>query len=265
MKRVRQRHAGEYISVPTLSTWYMQFNTSRPPFDDPRVRRAFVLAVDKETLVDVIMGGWALPGTGGFVPPGMPGHSAGICLPYDPDQARRLLAEAGYPKGKDSGFPVVELLIPSAPLSAVPGECLQTQWRENLGVEIAWEELDWAKLSDRLRNKPPHLLIMGWTADYPDPDNFLRAGLLLIQMWTGWQNDVYEGLVEEARRIADQEERMRLYRQADRILIEEAVIMPYWYGRRHLLVKPWVKRFSLSAIEGLFWKDVIIEPHSLHE
>jgi oligopeptide transport system substrate-binding protein len=261
MNNARQRYAGEYISVPTLTTRKVEFDASRPPFDDPRVRRAFVLAADKETLVDVIMDGWALPATGGFVPPGMSGHSAGIGLPYDPDQARRLLAEAGYPKGGGSGFPVVELLIASGPLASAPCECLQAQWRENLRVEIAWEEVKWVKLSDRLRIRRPHMLITGWGADYLDPDNFLRVGFLWIQKQVGWRNDVYDRLIEEARRIADPEERMRLYRQADRILVEEAVIMPFCYERRHLLIKPWVRKCPLSAIRGLFWKDVIIEPH----
>ncbi len=262
MKGARQRYAGEYISIPTLATWRLDFDTSRPPFDDPRVRRAFVLATDRETMVDVIMDGWASPGTGGFVPPGMPGHSAGIGLPYDPDQARRLLAEAGYSEGEASGFPVVDLLIPSGPLSSAPCESLQSQWQENLGVEITWEEVELAKLLDVTGERSSHMLIIGWVADCPDPDNFLRAGFVWIQKQTGWRNDVYDELVEEARRVTDQGQRMRLYGQADRMLIEEAVIMPYCYQRRHLLVKPWVKRFSMSATGGLFWKDVIIEPHS---
>ena len=86
---------------------YLQFDVSRPPFDDVRVRRAFVLATDREALVKAARPD-CFPATGGFVPPGMPGHSPGIGLPYDPGQARRLLAEAGYPGGQ--GFPVVECL-----------------------------------------------------------------------------------------------------------------------------------------------------------
>ena len=100
---------------------------------------------------------------------------------------------------------------------------------------------------------------LGWVADYPDPDSFLRASL--IQRNTGWRDPTYDGQVERARRSTDQAERMKLYAQADRILIEEAVLLPVSYGRNHLLVKPWVSRYPTSAIGKLFWKDVVIESH----
>ncbi|NIO68072.1 MAG: hypothetical protein GTN71_03175, partial [Anaerolineae bacterium] len=254
--RAWQRHAGEYISAPSLQTSYVGFDVSRPPFDDPRVRRAFALAADKETLVDVVLRGYAAPALGGFIPPGMPGHSAGIGLPYDPDQARQLLAEAGYPDG--DGFPVVEALTGRGDL-VLQSEYLQAQWRENLGVEITWETMEPGMFLDQLRREPSHVFLLGWSADYPDPDNFLRASP--IRHDTRWQNETYDRLVEEARRVMEQEERMKLYQQADRILVEEAVILPLLHRRFHLLVKPWVSKFPTSAIKEWFWKDVIIEPH----
>jgi len=252
----RQRHAGEYVSAPQLTTSYVGFNVSRPPFDDLRVRRAFVLATDRERLADVWRG-YYFPATGGFVPAGMPGHSAGIGLPYDPEQARQLLAEAGYPGGR--GFPVVDALV-SVTRSRV-SEYLQAQWRENLGLEIMWKTMGGRPLVNRLDREPPHLFLLAWVAYYPDPDNFLRV----CPAWCNnaqWGNKVYNRLVEKARRITDQEERMKLYGQADRILVEEAAIMPLFYSRHDLLVKPWVSRYPLSAIGPWFWgKDVIIEPH----
>jgi peptide/nickel transport system substrate-binding protein len=78
---------------------------------------------------------------------------------------------------------------------------------------------------------------------------------------TGWQDETYTGLVARAGRVTDQSERMALYRQADRRLIDEAVVMPLTYWRRHLLLKPWVKRFPTSPLSFWFWQDVIIEPH----
>ena len=99
----------------------------------------------------------------------------------------------------------------------------------------------------------------GWVADYPDPDNLLRVSP--IRLWTRWQNEAYDSLVEEARRVMNQRERMKLYGQADRILVEEAAIMPLSYGQLNLLVKPWVKKFPMSPMKVWFWKDVIIEPH----
>jgi ABC-type oligopeptide transport system substrate-binding subunit len=79
---------------------------------------------------------------------------------------------------------------------------------------------------------------------------------------TGWQNAAYEELVEEAKRVTDQATRMRLYNQADKILVEEAAIIPLAYGQRYFLVKPWVKKYPMSpGIKSVSWKDVIIEPH----
>jgi len=253
--RARHRHAGEYVSVPTLTTFYVEFDVSRPPFDDPRVRRAFVLATDRETLADVAMRGYAFPATGGFVPPGMPGHSVGIGLRYDPSQARELLAEAGYPGGR--GFPVIDALTTHGRVTE--REYLQAQWRENLGVEIAWEAMEWATFLDSLDEEPPHMFGMAWMADYPDPDNFLRVGLSWSAM--RWRNEAYDRLVEEARRVTDQGKRMKLYGQADRILVEEMPIVPFAYSRFHQLVKQWVRKYPVSAIRTWFWKDVIIEPH----
>ena len=256
--RARQRHAGEYVSTPWLRTTYVGFDVSRPPFDDVRVRRAFALAVDRATLANVVLRGYHFPATGGFVPPGMPGYSAGIGLPYDPEQARQLLAEAGYPGGRD--FPVVEALTPPVAFGHEINEYLQAQWRENLEVETAGETVEWATFFDRRsRRALPHIFLIGWSVDYPDPDSFLRASP--IRRYTQWRNAAYDRLVEEARRVTDEEERMKLYGQADRILVEEAAIVPLTYLRAHLLVKPWVSKYPTPATGRRFWKDVIIEPH----
>jgi oligopeptide transport system substrate-binding protein len=253
--RARQRHAQEYLSVPMLATIFVAFDVSRPPFDDVHVRQAFILATDRETLGDVIWRGYVFPATGGLIPPGMPGHSMGIGLSHDPQQARRFMAEAGYPGGR--GFPVAEALTPHErePLS----RHLRAQWQENLGVEITWQPMEYGAFAERLFREPPHMHLGRWTADYPDPDNFLRVGAAFAV--PGWRNETYAGLVEEARRSMDQEERMDLYKRADKILVEEAVIAPLNYVRWHLLTKPWVKKHPTAPTYSWFWKDVIIEPH----
>ena len=92
----------------------------------------------------------------------------------------------------------------------------------------------------------------GWTADYPDPDSFLRVFFSGLE--AGWYDKAYQRLVQEARRLTDQAERMALYHQADRILMEEAAIVPIMYQRRPVLVKPWVRRF-------MDWRHTIIDVH----
>ncbi|KPL21793.1 MAG: hypothetical protein AMJ93_08785 [Anaerolineae bacterium SM23_84] len=257
IKRMRQRFPGQYLAVPQLLTSYVGFVTTRPPFDDALVRRALVLATDRETLADVVLQGQVSPALGGFIPPTMPGHSPQIGLAYDPEGARDLLAQAGYAGG--AGFPLVELMTQVDPLSAVAGEFLRAQWQEKLGIEAAPQAVEFQAYVERIANDPPQAFVWGWVADYPDPDNFLRVGN--TGGYTRWQNEGYNELVQKARQVSDQKERIRLYREADRILIEGAAVMPLVYFRAHFLVKPWVIKYPASALRAFFWKDVIIEPH----
>ncbi|MCZ7571423.1 MAG: ABC transporter substrate-binding protein [Ardenticatenaceae bacterium] len=255
LDRARQRHAEEYVSGPQITTLYVGFDASRPPFADRRVRRALVLATDREMHANVVHRGHFGPATGGFVPPGMPGHSPGIALPYDLDRAQQLLAEAGYPRGR--GFPRVTLLV--SDFRAQESEHLVAQWREHLGVEVKREIIETAISGEILREAQPSLFFNGWAADYSDPDSFLRV--CVLSTLPGWRNEAYEQFVAEARRVTDQGKRMHLYRQADRILVEEAAIMPLTYPRVHLLVQPWMKRYPVSAMKAWFWKDVVLEQH----
>jgi oligopeptide transport system substrate-binding protein len=251
--RARRRHAPDCLTPPGLGTYHIALNPQLPPLDDPRVRRAFVLGTDREWLTNVVWGGlWSTP-TGGFVPSGMPGHSAEIALPYDPDQARGLLAAAGYAGGQ--GFPALQALgMRGFDVEALPGH-----WRSNLGIEVEWQSVDFETYLDLRGQYLHHMVLAMWLADYPDPDNFLRVAL---QPFTGlWGNRVYEGLVERARRLTDQSERMKLYRQADRMLVQEPLVMPLSYFRGHLLVKPWLSRFPTSPVTEHFWNDVVIQPH----
>jgi ABC-type oligopeptide transport system substrate-binding subunit/tetratricopeptide (TPR) repeat protein len=255
--RIRQRYVEEYVPGPELGTYYVGFDVSRPPFDDRRVRQAFTLATDTEALAHVTLRGYVFPASGGLVPPGMPGHSPEIGVRYDPEMARQLLAEAGYPGGR--GFPTIESLAPDWYLARPALGHLAGQWHENLGVRIAWKTMEWEKFGDRVLRRTPHLWLLRWLADYPDPDSFLRASIWRVL--STWENEVYDQLVEGARRLEDQKERMKMYQRADRILTEEAPLLLLCYGRFHLLVKPWVSRYPSSSAKQWFWKDVVIEPH----
>jgi len=240
--RAREAHGLEVVFIPQPSTYHLVFCADRPPFDDVRVRRAFVHAVDREALATEAWQGQYLPGTGGFVPPAMPGHSAGIGLVYDPERARGLLVQAGYPGAQ--GFPRVTLLHAGGSAGEPPaGPFLRNAWRKNLGLSLDAQSVEWEAFIERRDRDPAHLALWGWSADYPDPDNMLRV---LFHSTEGfntphWHSARFDGLVEEAVRVADQTRRMELYHEADRILVaEEAVIMPLGYARGRILVKPWV-------------------------
>jgi ABC-type oligopeptide transport system substrate-binding subunit/DNA-binding SARP family transcriptional activator len=255
--RARRRQPDEYITIPALATLYAGFNTRRSPFDDLRVRQAFAMATDRSGLGEAVARGDSPAATGGFIPPGMPGHSAGIGLPYDPDRARQLLAEAGYPGGH--GFPVVE--ASTVPYRAArEGVFLRRQWHEILGVEVTWTPLEWSPFLNRLVREPLDLFLISWTADYADPDDFMRTSA--FRRYTGWQCQSYDRLVDRARHVMVQNQRIELYQQADRILADQVPIIPIAHPAWHLLVKPWVTRFPTSRLRWwAFWKDVVIDPH----
>jgi len=258
-----QRYVGEYMLSPALWVSYLGFDVSQPPFHDARVRRALAMAADREKLVSVALHGEVFPATGGLTPPNMFGHSPGIALPYDPDRARRSLAEAGYPGGQ--GFPAVFTWIPTTPAFRLFREMfryLQAQWREQLGLEITVEPMEGAEAGayyDQLREAPPSLFLAPWLLDYPDPDNILRLGS--FRSYTRWRNETYDRLLEEARRTMDADARLQKYQQADRLLVEEAAVVPLSYQWHHALVKPWVKRFFVTPTTMYFLRDVILEPH----
>jgi oligopeptide transport system substrate-binding protein len=185
----------------------------------------------------------------------MPAHSPGIGVPYDPQGARRLLDEAGL--SRPGNLSLVRL---SSWISADTVSNLQEQWQHNLGLETHWEQPQPSvpALQETLRTSAVHMFLDSWVADYPDPDDFLRV---CVGSWhqTGWRNEGYKRLVQDARRCMDQGQRMRLYREADHILAAEAAIVPLTYGQKHLLLKPWV-HLPLSPLRSM-WHEVIIEPH----
>lgn len=237
---------------------FIEFDCTQAPFADRRVRRAFALATDRERLSEIYQG-LAFPALGGSIPPGMPGHVPGIALPYDPEEARRLLAAAGY--SREGAFPSLKFLRTRNYAVLKISEYLAGRWRELLGIEISVEVMHppFDATIERKRAESPVLFFGAWVFDYPDPDNLLRLGT--FREYTGWRHEAYERLVQKAREMLDQQGRLALYRQAEEILVKEAPLVPISYGRRSLLIKPWVRRFPTSPISDSFWKDVVIEPH----
>jgi oligopeptide transport system substrate-binding protein len=257
--RFLHAYADEYITTPSLAVVYVAFNTSRPPFDDVRVRRAFAHSIDRETLATVALQGIFTPATGGMVPPGMPGHVPDTAPLFDPQLSRRLLSEAGYPD--PSHFPEIECLVPDYPVIALPRQFVASQWQHNLGLTLGWRTLEWSSFLKRLGQDLPELSLFGWVADYPDPDSFLRLAVQEFHAGQIWKHDEYLELVERARRTLDHATRMQLYDRAQKLLAEEVPLIPLLYVRGHYLLKPWIAEYPLSPLRWDYFKDVVIEPH----
>jgi oligopeptide transport system substrate-binding protein len=256
--RLRQRYANEYITAPFPATTYMALNIDLPPFDDQRVRKAISLAIDREKLANIILQGFNDPATGGFVPPGTPGHVPDIALPFNPDLAQELLAEAGFGSGRD--LPTVRLYSTQFPYYRTITEALLADLNNHLGMQPEVTFMGFAEILERIGSERPHIFTMGWNATYPDPDDFLRIAAR-THIPPNWDKH-YDELIEKARRVADHAKRMEMYAEAEHILAEQAVLIPLLYARLHLFVKPWVKKLPIQPIRVFSAKEIIIEEHT---
>ncbi len=232
--------------VESYSIGYIGLNAAQPPFDDPLVRQAFNMAIDKETLIEVVVQDIVSPAYD-VVPPGIPGYESEVeGLQFDVERARQLLEESSY--GSAEELPPITLHVSGGGGATGPEiEAIVEMWNQNLGVDVAIEQTEWATFLFDLSQKPnPYQAYsVGWVADYPDPQNFLDVLFHCESQEnkSGYCNPEVDELLEAARVEQDEAERMELYRQAEAIIVEEAAWVPLWFNQGYVLVKPWVQNY----------------------
>lgn len=212
--------------VASLTTTYYGFDATEPPFDDIRVRQAFALAVDWDRLVR-LAGPDSQQPANSMVPPGIPGRSDEDFSPrFDPEEARRLLADAGFPGGRD--FPDVTLMTTGSSID----EGILAQISEHLGVALSYETMDFGEYFTRLEVDAPAFWSISWSADYPGPNDYL--GLLLgrgqSNNYGGWSSDAFEAAIAEAGAATDEAAQRAAYDRAERVVQEEVPVIPTSYG-----------------------------------
>lgn len=242
-------HADLYSGV-SLCTDYVVFDVSQPPFDDVRVRQAFTMAFDRQKYIDVVNNGVGILAKGPY-PPALPGYSLGLqSLPYDPVQARQLLAESKY--GSPQGFPPVIFTDIGIGNSAGASVAAMAQmWQQNLGVTITVENLEPDKYYDLLYSgQHGQLFSSGWCADYPDPENFsdvlFHTGAQ--QNIGNYSNPALDAILDQARLEQDVTKRIQLYQQAEEIIVQDAPALFIMHGVSYELVRQNVKGFVLTPI-----------------
>jgi len=189
------REHADFRFQTKLRGYYYGFNVQITPFDDVRVRKAFSHAIDRKQFPKILQGG-EIP-TGSWVPKGMFGYNETIGLRYDPQKARALLKEAGFPQGK--GFPRTIAAFNTDPLNRMVSENLQAQWKKELNVDIVLDNQEWKVYLQKLQHDTPALFRLGWGADYPDPDNFLNLFTSTSgNNHTKWKNEEYDQLITKA-------------------------------------------------------------------
>lgn len=235
-----------------LAVFYIGFNVNQPPFDDIKVRQAFNYALDKEKIVNVVYKE-TVPVADGVIPPDMPDYSNPDLVPleYDPDKALELIAESSY--GDVSEFPEITLYTSGGGGSpARITEAIIASYKDVLGVDIAIQQTDWPTfLADISQEENPYQMYqLGWIADYPDPQDFLDVLFHSDsrQNHTAYSNPTLDAILDEAGVEQDPEKRLALYKEAEQLVVDEAVWVPLYFDLEHWLVKPWVKEYTITPM-----------------
>lgn len=242
---------------PFLGTYFYELNTQRPPLDDVRVRRALALALDREMIVKYVCKAGE-PAAYCLTPPDTAGYTAEAQIPFDPELARKLLAESGYPNGE--GFPKIEILYNTHKGHMRIAEVIQQIWKDNLNIHVDLINMEWKTYLSEKKSHKYDVARASWIGDYTDPSTFLELFI------TGggnndsaWSNQQYDELIRQASLEQDSEKRMEFFQQAEKILLDEAPLIPIYFYRNKSLVRPSVKNWKPNPLDRHPYKYVYLE------
>ncbi len=254
----RAQENSPYANAPYLGTYYYLLNTSKPPLDDPRVRQALSMAVDRELLNDSVLHGTNVPAYG-ITPPGTLGYQPPKIFDYDVARARELLAEAGYPDG--AGWPGVELIYNTSESHLKIAVALQQMWKDALNIDVSLANQEWKVYLDSVDQMDFQMARRGWIGDYVDPNNFLDLFLCGGgNNNTGFCDPVYDEMIlQQAPQAKTREERYAIFAAAETRLMEQMPIIPiYTYTSNHL-VHPSVRGKTPNLMDHVNYKYLSLD------
>jgi dipeptide transport system substrate-binding protein len=260
LQAMRQDSNITVMDQPGLNIGYLAFNTTKKPFDDKRVRQALNMAINKKAIIDAVYLGSGVPATNP-IPPTIWSYNDQIKdYPFDPEQAKKLLAEAGFANGFETDLWAMPVQRPYNPNARRIAELMQADLAK-VGVKAEIKSFEWGEYRKRAQNGEHQMAQLGWTGDNGDPDNFLSV-LLGCEAAKGgsniakWCFKPYDELVVKAKELSDQAQRTELYKQAQVIFKEEAP----WYTIAHSVQSVPVRKevvgyhvspFARHAFEGV--------------
>jgi peptide/nickel transport system substrate-binding protein len=255
-----------------MSTQFYNFNLTRPPFNDRKVRLAFSHAIDRNRLIEDALGGEAYgPGINGVCPSSLPGYVISDVKGYDynPELAKQLLAEAGYPNGK--GFPTVRLAINAGrSRNTMVATEIQRQLLEVLNVNMEVNSTTFAQKQLDAKYARSEMYRDGWTADYPSPQSFLALfyGRIVPDSLSQpsypnvsrYRNADFDNLFDSARLAKTQEEANTFFLKAEQIMMADAPILVLWYEESYLLAYSHLQNFVANPMRSHDFSEVFIKP-----
>ncbi|OWY20640.1 ABC transporter substrate-binding protein [Sphingobacteriales bacterium UPWRP_1] len=260
-----------YQTTPSLTIQYYGFLNSGKIFNNKKLRQAFCYAIDRQKLVDYTIKGAAVPAFYGIVPPAFTKYNSKALRGYDfnPEKARQLLAEAGYPNAKE--LPPITLQINSGgKRNEQVAEVLQKMLQENLNVQVKIVQMPWPQHLETVESAKVDFWRFAWIADYPDPENFLsllssrtlpeNPNEKTYLNTTRYKNPEFDRLFEEGLRTTDETKRNELYLKADQVALDDAAILPLYYDKDQRLLQPYVRNLPQNAMEYRVLREVYFEP-----
>ena len=237
---IREDPALKLLEQPGLNIGYLAFNTTKKPFDDKRVRQALVMSIDQQAILKAVYLGAGQPAKN-LIPPTIWAYDdATPPEKYDPDAAKKLLADAGYPNGFETDLWAMPVQRPYNPDARRIGELMQADLLK-VGVKANIVSYEWGEYRKRIQAGDHQMAQFGWSGDNGDPDNFFvpLAGCAAARPGGGnaakWCNKQFDDIINQAARITDQAERKKLYGQAQQIMAEER---PFFFIAHSVTFQP---------------------------
>jgi peptide/nickel transport system substrate-binding protein/oligopeptide transport system substrate-binding protein len=246
--------SSELVTVPELSTTYLGFNAAQPPFDDPNVRAAFSLALDRDKTARVMFKSKVRPAAG-IVPPEMPGyHSLIAPTLLDVTRARQLLTESAY-RGA-ANLPRITLYSTGGEI----GPMVQAVLKQNLGVDLELRAVDWADYLDGLSRNEYGLFLLAWGADWPEPSSFLDSLFRSDspENHLGFNDPAVDAALDQAAAERDPARRNQLYAQLEQTILASTPVVPLLHSMDYLLVRPYVHGIRLTPLGILSLRDAYL-------
>jgi len=227
----------DFHPAPLFATYFYRFNVTRAPFNNPKIRRAFTLALNKEAVVEKITRGGE-PVALSLTPRGVPGYNPPQGPIQDEATAKALLRDAGYPNGRD--FPRVSILYNKSELNEQVAVEIQAQWKRALGVQVDLRNQEWATYLRSLDSLDFDIARSSWVGDYDDPLTFLDCFATgRGNNRTGWSDAKYDDLLTKAQAEPNPNTRLRFFEQAEDILVCQAMpILPIYHFVGCLMFDP---------------------------
>lgn len=253
----RTHHPENLNIYSALGVYYYILNTTKPPLDDPRVRKALAYSIDREAITKHVLKAGQQPAYH-FTPPNTGGYTARTHLPYDPEQARKLLAEAGYPNGE--GFPVFELLFNKSEAHHTLAVAIQQMWKKELGIDVELHNQEWKVYLSTRAEMEFDIARAAWFGDYNDAYSFLSLGESDNgNNHTGWKYPEYDTLLNQSTVTTDIEQRKEIFQQAEKILLEEMPMIPIYFYVSSKLIDESVQDWHPNILGYQLYQDIYLD------